>query len=181
MHEQAKIAEAEYFLSRMRGELDQPEPFRYDLSAFLSAARSALQYARKEAGTKAGGTTWYDSKMGADSTLAFFRDKRDFSIHRYPVVPQTRITVAIQDTIHLSQSVSFVLTDADGNVIQSGSTAAPQSPLPAPRSCTTCTTTYDYSFPDWPVPHRLEDLCVAYLAAIKQIVAEGVSKGFVTP
>lgn len=55
MYEQEKLDEARYFLSQMAMSADQPRAFRYELSAFLSAARSALQYALDEARAKVGG------------------------------------------------------------------------------------------------------------------------------
>ncbi len=51
MHEKDKIIEAEYFYSRMKQEQHDRDAFRHNLSAFLSAARSVLQYALKEAET----------------------------------------------------------------------------------------------------------------------------------
>src|SRR5271166_4284403 len=59
MHEYEKLEEARHFLERMR-QAAEPKAFQYELSAFLSAARSALQYALKEATTKTGGQKWYD-------------------------------------------------------------------------------------------------------------------------
>jgi hypothetical protein len=53
MYEQEKIEEAEYFLEGMR-QATEARPFQFELSAFLSAARSALQYALKEAKGKCG-------------------------------------------------------------------------------------------------------------------------------
>ena len=53
MREQDKIAEADHFLARMNQSPEAPS-FRYELSAFLSASRSALQYALEEAKTKPG-------------------------------------------------------------------------------------------------------------------------------
>lgn len=50
MFEQEKLKEAKYFYSRMKEERGQEdrESFKYNLSAFLSVARSVLQYALKE-------------------------------------------------------------------------------------------------------------------------------------
>ena len=62
MHERSKIEEARYFLRQLEatGRYAQGlRPFTFQLSAFLSAARSILQYALKEARTKRGGEDWY--------------------------------------------------------------------------------------------------------------------------
>jgi len=53
MNEDSKLDEAEYFLRRITETATRhPTVTRYELSACLSAARSALQYARKEAQDK---------------------------------------------------------------------------------------------------------------------------------
>jgi hypothetical protein len=48
----AKLAEAEYFYGRMQAERYNDAAFLHNLSAFLAAARSVLQYALKEAKAK---------------------------------------------------------------------------------------------------------------------------------
>ena len=40
MNEDTKLREADYFLMQMHNELKEPERFTFNLSAFLSAARS---------------------------------------------------------------------------------------------------------------------------------------------
>ena len=55
MYEQEKLGEANYFYSRMLSEAVDRDAFIFNLSAFLSSARSVLQYAFKEAQTKSGG------------------------------------------------------------------------------------------------------------------------------
>jgi hypothetical protein len=84
MHEEYKLNEAQYFLKRMRAERDNRTAFRFELSAFLGATRSVLQYARKEAKGKPGGPGWYDRAVKAERLLAFFKDKRDTNIHTTP-------------------------------------------------------------------------------------------------
>jgi hypothetical protein len=49
VREQDKINEAAFFLREMETRGEDPVAYRYLTSAFLSAARSVLQYAREEA------------------------------------------------------------------------------------------------------------------------------------
>ena len=63
MSESQKIREAEYFLAQMDRERENAEHFGHNLSAFLSSARSVLQYALEEAKPKPGGLAWYDGTM----------------------------------------------------------------------------------------------------------------------
>src|SRR5437773_12276081 len=70
MFEQDKLDEAQYFLGHLRG-LREPRHFQYELSAFLTAARTALQYALDEARTKPGGQHWYDTQVSAKAVIKF--------------------------------------------------------------------------------------------------------------
>ena len=63
MHELDKIKEAKYFLSQILHEKENFENFKYNLSAFISSARSVLQYALEEAKIKNGGQLWYDGQI----------------------------------------------------------------------------------------------------------------------
>jgi len=69
MNERRKLAEGERFLDHLRntkfdgsGGFDRAALEDY-LSAFVSAARSVLQYALKEASTHAGGQQWYQDAL----------------------------------------------------------------------------------------------------------------------
>jgi hypothetical protein len=92
MHERCKLTEARYFMQRMLAEHDDPTSFRHELSAFLGAARSVLQYARKEAKGKPEVQEWYDQAVKAEPLLAFFRDRRNENTHTRPVNPATTMT-----------------------------------------------------------------------------------------
>jgi PEP-CTERM motif len=63
MNELEKIREAEYFLGRMTEKRENRDAFRFNLSAFLSASRSVLQYAVKSARQHPGGQAWNDAHM----------------------------------------------------------------------------------------------------------------------
>ena len=86
MHEQTKINEAKYFLTQMTALVDDRAAFNFNLSAFLAAARSALQYAYEAAKSKPCGQAWYDSQVGGKPVVKFFKDKRNVSIHVNPCV-----------------------------------------------------------------------------------------------
>jgi len=85
MNEEVKLREARYFLDRMEAERHDPERFRFNLSAFLSAARSAAQYALNEASGKGAGRRWYDSFLKKAPLIAFFTSERNANIHDRPV------------------------------------------------------------------------------------------------
>jgi hypothetical protein len=69
MNERYKIGEAKFFLSRMEESVEDRVEFRYYLSAFLSAARSVLQYAKEES-SKKGRQQWYDETVAGNDVLS---------------------------------------------------------------------------------------------------------------
>src|SRR5438552_4545066 len=113
MHEKAKVSEAEFFLTCLQRSASSGDKFHYFLSAFLSAARSALQYALEEARTK-GSQSWYESAMRTSPILRFFKDKRDINIHQRPVavMQQTILTESVH--VGISESLVIVMERADG-------------------------------------------------------------------
>jgi hypothetical protein len=96
MNESQKLAEASYFLSHLAALESDPNAFAFELSGFLSAARSVLQYALEEARGKKGGENWYEQQVKAAPEIKYFRDKRNVSIHGEPV---TNTWIEIQETV----------------------------------------------------------------------------------
>jgi len=68
MNELYKIGEAKFFLARMEESVHDREVFRYNLSAFLAAARSVTKYAQEEAKSK-GKQQWYLQTIVANDLL----------------------------------------------------------------------------------------------------------------
>jgi hypothetical protein len=179
MHEEEKLDEARHFLSKMAVSIDNPTVFRFELSAFLSAARSVLQYALEEVKTKAGGQAWYDAQVSTNPEIRFFKGKRDTSIHVEPVVPTTNLGIAITDVVRLSDSFSIKLVDKDGNVVRESTAASPPPPqpaIPAPPA----SISYSYTFPDWTGTEDVLALSSKYLAALDVLVKDGFGRGFLT-
>jgi hypothetical protein len=164
MNEDSKIEEAEFFLAHIEKAADDERATRFYASAFLSAARSALQYVLKEVTPDSGGQTkqrcgvqkkarsdgqnWYDAQVSLDPLVRFLKDRRDINIHKRPLPMRTNISIRIPDT-RLPDNAS--------------------------------TTTFDYSFQDWTEPEKdLLALCKRYISEIKRIVADGRTKGFLS-
>lgn len=190
MHEREKIEESKYFHSRMIKEYENIEHFRHNLSAFLSAGRSVLEYARKEARTKRKGLKWYDDWMKASPILRFFKNKRIINFHSEPINLRKDIEVAIRETVHLSESVSVKITRADGKTeSKSIPIETKQKPEKSKSSVESKTT---YRFDDWMKycqSNNLKDftgnedvliLCERYIQEFEKAVKDGVSKGFIT-
>ncbi len=155
MHERSKLKEALHFLDRMHAEHRDPSAFAHELSAFLAAARSVLQYALKEATAKPGGEQWYFQAM-ANPLFTFFKDLRDDSIHRVPVTPLTKMK--------LTRGSMLNIGDDDEEV-----------PIPHEHN----TITYHYEFPGRP-GEEVTDLSRQYLNALEQLVEAGARAGWIT-
>jgi hypothetical protein len=86
VYETEKLTEARYFLGRMRqAEIDWNEAaFSHELSAFLTAARSVLQYLHIAAETRAN-QQWYQAAVATDPSIKFLKEQRDLNIHTRPV------------------------------------------------------------------------------------------------
>lgn len=180
MHEQAKIDEAKYFLTQLKTLVDDRPAFNFNLSAFLAAARSALQYAHKESKPKTGGPAWYDNAVAGQSTVRFFRDKRDVSIHTNPVSPSATIDASVTETLYLSDSFTATIVRRDGTTEEVSSQNPSPPPHPAPPR-TEAAVTYQYFFKDWPGSEDVINLSATYITQLESIISDGVAKGFLTP
>jgi hypothetical protein len=177
MHEQSKVNEAGYFYSGMLSEIGNRENFLYELSAFLSSARSVLQYALKEAETKSRGKTWYDAEMSGSAVLSFFKDKRDINVHTKPLAVNQRSSAQITGVARISGTLHVKAFDQNGQVIAERSSEPPQetsSPGPSP------VVTHKFVFPDWTGSEDLLQLCQIYLNELQRVVTEGQHRGFLT-
>ena len=79
-----KVLEAEYFLDRMRLNTANPQVLKFNLSAFVSAARSVTLHLQKEATWKPEHEAWYEAHRGelaSDPTCRFFKELRNAELH----------------------------------------------------------------------------------------------------
>lgn len=177
MNENTKIQEAEYFLSRMSENNERPF-FNYNLSAFLTAARSVLQYALKESETKPNGKSWYDSAIQSRPVVHFFKDKRNINIHAEPINPSAEINIGINDAISLSDEVFITLTDKDGNILDEKT--VPRSQPTREIKSNEPVVNYRFIFRDWRGNEDVVDLSRQYIKELKEIISDGVARGFIT-
>jgi hypothetical protein len=185
MHERQKLDEARFFLRQMQATAQNAHalhPLTWQLSAFLSSARSVLQYALDEAKTKPGGRAWYDAAVAGNPVIRFFKDKRDINIHEQPVVPSRRVEVSLSDTIHVEDSVSVVVRDRAGNVVQTYSSdeKRPGETPPADEPGDGTTTRTVFLFADWTGAEDVPSLSEAYFVAVERLVQAGVAAAHIT-
>jgi hypothetical protein len=177
MYESEKIKEAEYFYSQMLKEISDRDRFKFNLSAFLSAGRSVLQYAREEAQSKPGGLGWYDAQVTANKITGFFKDKRDVNIHAEPVAVQANVSVGLTATLHVSESLSMVIRDPQGNVKGEYYSEPAQTP---PLMDQPSTIDVRYVFDDWNGSEDIPTLCKQYLKELEVVVADGKARSFLS-
>ena len=177
MHEQSKLNEAKYFYSRMLSETGNRENLLFDLSAFLSAARSVLQYALKEAQTKSGGQQWYNGQVTSSDVLKFFRTKRNVNVHTEPIQVSQHISIHLSDIVHFSESIHIKNSDQTDKLIGEYS-SEPSQPPPTPDIPPIVS--YRFTFPDWNGREDVLQLCEMYLEELQRVVTDGQSKGFLT-
>lgn len=181
MHELKKVREAEYFLQRMSSELDSREAFLSDLSAFLAAARSVLQYAQEEARQKKGGQAWYEAQANSHHLMKFFKDKRDLNIHSEPVDASSAVEIEVKDeAVCPSESLTVTVFDLQGNVVDQSTTATPPVSKSARPRESQMSVTYRHYFADWKGKDDVMTLAGRYLTELKAFVADGQSKGFLS-
>ncbi len=80
-----KFREAHYFVGRMLSEYHHPEPFRWNLNAFLQALRSVTFMLQKELANVEEFKTWYEKQrtvMRDDPILRVFDAGRVIVVHR---------------------------------------------------------------------------------------------------
>jgi hypothetical protein len=178
MHEREKIKEAKYFYNKMLEEQGNKDNFRHNLSAFLSSARSVLQYALEVAKTKQGGNQWYGNRISAGYIIKFLKDKRDINIHAEPIQPQAHHKLTITHTLHLSDSLSITVTDKNGNIKSQYHSDEPEPKPKEPETPIVLETRY--KFADWSGNEDIPTLCQIYVQELEDVVEDGIRKGFIT-
>jgi len=139
----------------MHAEHGNPAAFALELSAFMGAARSVLQYACREATRKPGGKQWYDQAM-ANPLLCFFRDLRNNSVHEVPVKPLTKMRADVAGFLNIGDDDDEMLIHYPHN-----------------------TTVHQYEFQDRP-GEEVTDLSQQYLKALEALVEDGIAMGWIT-
>lgn len=165
-HTRDKLNEAKYFLDELRRVSSDPDKFRYELTAFLSANRSITLIMQKEFSEKTGFPEWYEKKqceMMRNPTLKYLNTQRVITFHIRPVISRPVTSVAQNP-----MGMRVVLTGTSTS--QSYSTVFVT--LPPVQSETKIT----YYFDDISEDKDVITLCQEAVAAIEPIVTECEAK-----
>lgn len=180
MNEDHKIEEAQYFLATLANPELELREFSFELSTFLTTARSALQYALEEARPKPGGQAWYDAQVGASPAVKYFKDKRDVSVHVTPVIPTRTIHLRIEERVVFGDSISIEVRRPDGTIVPDPPQETTKEHAPREITRTSSSSSVTYHFSDWPGVDDVVTLCSSYLRQVRNIVLDGRSRGFIS-
>lgn len=161
----------------MEASINDPEAFQYELSAFLSAARSVLQYAFEETKQKPNGQRWYEAQVSGNAVLKFFKDKRDLNIHTEPIRLSRHISVSDTAHVSISESIRIEITREDGTTEIREHKEEPPKPNPIESSTEV---EIRYIFTDWPGPEDAIQLSRQYLTALDAFVKAGIGGGHIS-
>jgi hypothetical protein len=175
MHEKKKFKEAVFHFDEMKKNASNPTAFEFCLSAFLSASRSVLQYARAELEKNSERLKWYDSYFSKHPILKFFRDKRNTNIHRTPVTPLTGL--------NYKGKISFTLYGYANDNAQKVNTPhnnAFSEQKPTNSNIDAKFMGYTYKFDDWTGSEDVILLCQQYIKELSDFILEAQRKGYIT-
>jgi len=182
MNEKEKLEEARYFYAEMVKQQEDRKVFKYNLSAFLSAARSVMQYACDEVdpkkGGKNGGQKWYNDWMNSSGVLRFFRDKRNFNIHTDPIDPRKHVKGHSAVVIRVYTSSHIKVTDKNGKVKEEREIKEKPKPYEGPKS--SVKSEFRYEFDDWKEPEDSITVCKMYIQELEKVVQDGINNEFIT-
>lgn len=95
-----KLEESRYFLARTRENINNPEYFSFNLSAFLSSSRSVTWVMQKEFLGSNGFDKWYENKQRQmDHEFKFFKDERNVTVKERTIMPNKKVSVNIYEKI----------------------------------------------------------------------------------
>lgn len=175
-----KLDEASYYFNCMVLNEHQTGLFQFNYSAFLTAARSVLQYSHEEAdpdcnhNAKPGALKWYEKAVAKSPVIKFGRDERDENIHWAPVIPNAHALIAIKEPMPIKESGLAILRgEARVRTIPIGAEVEVGTPL-------TMELSYKYTSERWKGDENVLEVCRLYLDELKALVKDGVSQGYIT-
>ena len=154
-----KINEARYFIDRMKNNYDDLLLLEYNFSAFLSAARSVLQFIYEDVKNIPLKKGSYIDEVSKNKIIQFFKDKRDTNIHIMPTAIDSRSV-----TIFVGTQYVILGEETDNN-----------------RNWTPPKSESVNKIKNWEgTEQEIINACEVYIKEICDFVACGKSKGFVS-
>ena len=177
MHEDQKLEDAADLLDEMIAAQNDPSTFRRKLAAFLSAARSVLQYAHKAVETNSAGLKWYEAAISKSRFIALMRDQRNTDVHHEPVRPDNDVDVKIAAGLSMTGELGMVQKNAEQEILGDYASA---EPIAASAEPSVTTAEYTYFFKGNRAAGDIISLSKSYLTELRKVVAAGRAIGFLT-
>ena len=166
-----KLEEAKYFLEQMQIYVEDRKKLKFNLSAFLSAARSVTFIMQSDFKSSPGFSNWYKDKqkeMNKDEDFRFFNGLRVATIHQKSVEPHKKTGIGITESVPISDSITIKVIDKEGNT-PSEQTSEPKK-TKSPKE-TEVTVKHLWCFEERP-NEELLGLCSKYIQKIEKLVEE---------
>ena len=105
-----KLEEAEYYFEELKRNIENDRIFGFNLSAFVTSARSVTFIMQKEFHHIIGFEDWYTNKqrlIQSDNDFKFFNELRVATVHTKALQPNKKVKVSIvEPAISITDSVS---------------------------------------------------------------------------
>ena len=169
-----KLFEARYFLDKMKECEADRDPFRYNLSAFLSAARSTTLVMQKEFAHTVGFKDRYattEQAMKSDPVFHFMNKKRVMTVHHEPVRPASRVSMTLVVPAFAEVTVCDELVRANGRIEKGEPEKPPQPSVSSRQTSEEDMVEYLWAFDDGP-DKDVVALCEEYWMELERIIIE---------
>lgn len=183
MDTEQKYNEAEYFLGMMKENYENRQSFKYNLSAFLSAARSITFVLQNERPKNPESKEWYTKKQKwmkedvRNALFTFFVNKRNCVLKEGVINPQAEISITVDVAIVASLDIEAVVRDAEDHLKNHEYSESSAKPKPASKPNGIEETKNKWFFKDWQYTDEdIITLCERYLKELNIIVEEAKSK-----
>ncbi|MFW5795102.1 MAG: hypothetical protein ACOCV1_06420 [Bacillota bacterium] len=178
MEEREKLKEAKYFFNKMKNSYidDNFKEFKFNLSAFLSSARSILQYTYKKAKRKSM-LAKYNNLVSGNPILSFFKDKRNLNIHEEPIKPTKQVNVDVIAKITVSESVTLKKYNKKGELIETIKNKTNEDNSKTNNESSSPKTSIKYIFNDWSGNEDIIELSKKYINELNLFINDANNKG----
>ncbi len=189
MHQKDKLLEAKYFLARLEASGSDYEAAVFNLSAFVSATREALDYELKEMSNDIQ-RQWFHNYIDSKPVFLFFRNIEDICLHNNPLTASKKIEVdtpsfEVEYTSDMEEAAvddymlmmifeklkkGEELNDSEVEIIERCSFKLKDSNLHGMDSY--------FRFNDWKGVEDMMELCSVYIRHLEHFFSKAERKGY---
>lgn len=144
----------------------------YYLSAFITPARSVMQYIFASAEQRQR-LKEYNGMVSGNTVLKFFKEERDFNIHKAPIIPNKLATVdiAASITVGMKEEVKIELINGEDykEIVSSIESVDNLDNVEE-----TIDSKVQYFFDKWKGEEDLVELCDKYILELEKMIREAL-------